>query len=139
MTRFVKLRYIGRKPSAYDNIARSGVTWNGNGDVQKVSDAQAKLLLRFPDQWELVDPADAERVNEPVSIRVVDADGDTVFVDPDTLKKPLEKMTKSELAAYALNRWGKVVDQEKKSKKALIDQIEEWEIELDVVVGRQVE
>jgi hypothetical protein len=134
MANLVKVKYVGKKASAFDNIARSGVIWNGNGDVKEVTDVQAKQLLKFPDQWALVDPEDAQQVNAPVSLTVVDEDGDTVVVDPDAFKKSFENMTKGELVAYAKNKWNKTLDA-RKSSKSLIDQIEEWERDLDVSIG----
>lgn len=136
MAKLVKLRYVGRKQTAYDNVARSGVTWNGAGDVQEVTDVQAKLLLKFPDQWALVDEKDRKAVDKPETLKVVDEDGDAVIVSPDDLKKPLEIMSKAELRAYALHKWGKDLPIDKDfSSKRMIDQIEEWENDLDVKVG----
>lgn len=129
--RLVAIQYVGRKATAYDNVARSGKVWHGLGDVQEVTDAQAKILLKYPDQWALVDEADAGAVNQPISISVVDEDGDTVVVDPDALTKPLENMSKPELMALAYNRWGKTLDG-RRSTKHMIDQIEEWQRDLDV-------
>ena len=130
MTKLIALRYVGKKPAAYDNIARSGVTWNGFGDVQEVSDAQAKLLLKYPDQWALADARDESAVSAPVSISVQDEDGDDVAIDPEALSKPLEKMSKAELKAFAHQKWGQELDA-RKSTKAMIDQIEEWERDLE--------
>lgn len=134
MANLIAVRYVGNKPAAYDNVARSGVTWNGFGDVQHVTDAQAKVLLKYPDQWTLANQDDAATVATPVSIQVTDEAGDQVSIDPDALTKPLEHMSKPELKAYAFNKWGKELDA-RKSTKALIDQIEEFERDLDVVVG----
>lgn len=130
----VPVKYIGKKPSAFDNIARSGKTWNGHGDVQEVTDAQAKQLIKYPDQWELADPADAERVSTPTSISVTDEADEDVAIDPDALKKPFEHMSKAELRAYAKDKWGKHLDG-RMATKAMIDQIEEWARDLDVTVG----
>lgn len=129
MERMVSLMYVGAKPFARDNVARSGVTWNGPGDIQSVTDAQAKMLLKYPDQWELAEEKDRETVEAPVSITVTDEDGDDVVVDPEALAKPLEKMSKAELKAYAQSIWGKDLDA-RKSTKAMIDQIEEWQRDL---------
>jgi hypothetical protein len=134
MAKLIAVRYVGNKRVAYDNVARSGVTWNGKGDVQYVSDAQAKALIKYPDQWVLADAGDQAAVLAPVSIKITDEDGESVSIDPDDLNKPLEKMSKAELKAYAANKWGKELDA-RKSTKALIDQIEEFERDLDVVVG----
>lgn len=131
MKNLVKLRYVGKKPSAYDSVARSGVVWNGHGDVQEVTDAQAKLLLRYPDQWALVNEKDQAAVDAPVSISVTEEDGGQVAIDPETLKMPLERMSKTELRAYAKQKWGKDMDSAL-GKKAMIDQVEEWERDLDL-------
>ena len=134
MTQLVAVKYIGKKPAAYDNIARSGKTWEGAGDVQEVTESQAAQLIKFTDQWVLADEADAARVAVPSDIKVVDEDGDTVIIEPEALKKPIEKMTKAEIVAYVLNKFGKELDPTK-AKKALIDTVEEFERDLDVTVG----
>lgn len=134
MAKLIAVRYVGNKLAAYDNVARSGVTWNGKGDVQQVTDAQAKVLIKYTDQWVLANANDQATVLAPVSIQVTDEDGESVSIDPDDLDKPLEKMSKAELKAYAANKWNKELDA-RKSTKALIDQIEEFERDLDVVVG----
>jgi len=134
MTQLVPVKYIGKKPTAYDNIARSGVTWNGHGDVQEVTESQAKMLLKFADQWVLADEADAARVDTPEDIKQVDEDGDTVVIDPEAFKKPIERMSKAEIVAYAANKFGKQLEVTK-SKKALIDMVEEFERDLDVTIG----
>lgn len=130
MSAFVKLRYVGKKPVAIDNITRTGITWNGHGDVQEVPSFAAKALLKFPDQWELANEADLEKVEASDSVRVVDEDGDSVLVEQRDLSKPLERMSKAELKAFALSRYGKELDV-RKSTKALIDQIEELEGDID--------
>lgn len=134
MTSMVKLVYVGNKPTAYDNIARSGKSWNGYGDVQEVTEVQARQLLKFADQWQLADEADRESVEHTESIKITDEDGDQVIIDPDAFKKPLEKMTKAEMVAYANDRWGKKLDVTM-AKKMMIDQIEEWQHDLDVTIG----
>ncbi len=137
MTRLVEILYVGSKPAAFDNVARSGVVWNGPGDVQKVTDAQAKLLLKYPDQWVLVNREDEAMVNAPASISIQDEDGEQVAIDPVALKKPLERMSKTELRALAKDRWGKDLSA-KLSSKGMIDQIEEWERDLDTIQNRPV-
>ena len=121
--------YVGQKPFARDNVARSGVTWNGPGDIQNVTDAQAKMLLKFADQWELADEQDRKTVETPVSITVTDEDGDEVIIDPESFNQPVERMNKAELKAYAKSLWGQDLDA-RKSTKAMIDQIEEWQRDL---------
>ena len=129
MPNLVPVVYVGNKPHAFDNIAHSGKSWQGKGDVQEVTDAQAKLLLKYPDQWALANEADRAAVDAPVSIQSQDENGEAVTIDPDDLKKPLEKMNKAELAALAKQSWDKELDPAM-TKKAMIDQIEEWQHEL---------
>ena len=129
MSNLVPVVYVGNKPHAFDNIAHSGKSWQGKGDVQEVTDAQAKLLLKYPDQWALANEADRAAVEAPVSIEGKDENGEAVTIDPDGLKKPLEKMNKAELAALAKQSWDKELDPAM-TKKAMIDQIEEWQHEL---------
>ena len=129
MSNLVPVVYVGNKPHAFDNIAHSGKSWQGKGDVQEVTDAQAKLLLKYPDQWALANEADRAAVEAPVSIEGKNEDGEAVTIDPDDLKKPLEKMNKAELAALAKQSWDKELDPAM-TKKAMIDQIEEWQHEL---------
>ena len=129
MSNLVPVVYVGNKPHAFDNIAHSGKSWQGKGDVQEVTDAQAKLLLKYPDQWALANEADRAAVEAPVSIQGKDEDGEPVSIDPDDLKKPLEKMNKTELTALAKQTWDKDLDPAM-TKKAMIDQIEEWQHEL---------
>ena len=129
MSNLVPVVYVGNKPHAFDNIAHSGKSWQGKGDVQEVTDAQAKLLLKYPDQWALANEADRATVDAPVSIQSQDENGEAVTIDPDDLKKPLEKMNKAELSALAKQSWDKELDPAM-TKKAMIDQIEEWQHEL---------
>lgn len=136
MENLVQVVYVGNKPAAYDNIARSGKTWAGKGDIQEVTEVQAKQLIKFTDQWQLASDSDAQRVAVPESMKAVDEDGNTVQIDPEAFKKALEKMTKAELVAYAKDKWGKDIDATK-SKKDLIDMVEEFEQFSELVVGKQ--
>ena len=129
MSNLIKIVYVGKKPIAYDNVAGSGKSWAGHGDVQEVTEAQAKKLLKFPDQWQLADAADVEALDAPVSTEVTGENGESVQVDNADLKKPLEKMNKTELTALAKQTWDKDLDPAM-TKKAMIDQIEEWQHEL---------
>ena len=129
MSNLVPVVYVGNKPHAFDNVAHSGKSWQGKGDVREVTDAQAKLLLKYPDQWALANETDRAAVAAPVSITGQDENGQAVAIDPNDLKKPLEKMNKVELAALAKQSWDKELDLAM-PKKAMIDQIEQWQHEL---------
>jgi hypothetical protein len=125
MTEFVNIVYVGNKPHAFDNVAKSGKSWEGKGAVQQVTDKQAKILLKYPDQWALENESDQAVVDTPNTVESVGENGEAVDVDEADLKKPLERMTKPELFAFAKDKWGKDLDVSL-SKKLMIDQIEEW-------------
>lgn len=122
----IKIKYVGKKPAATDNVAGSRVTWDGPGDVKEVTVAQAKTLLKYPDQWALVNSSDVGRLSAPVTIGVKDDDGTLAVVNTEELGRPLEKMSKPELVALAKSKFGKDLDASK-PKKLLIDEIEEFE------------
>ena len=128
----IEIAYVGKKPAAYDNVAKSGKCWNGYGDTQFVTPDQARVLLRYPDQWALAHEEDAFMVNAPTSTVVQGEDGQSVRVMDSELTKPLEKMSKSELAAFAKAKFGKKLDA-RKATKELIDTIEEFERDLEPV------
>ena len=129
MTGLTQVVYVGNKPEAFDNVARSGKCWRGKGDIQDVTYAQAKALLKYPDQWRLEDDADLADVMAPEQIKATDEDGTVVDVDPTSFDLPLEKMTRPEMMAYAKHKWGKKLPANMR-RKAMIDQIEEWIHEL---------
>lgn len=134
MSQLIKIVYVGKKPTAYDNVAKSGKCWNGPGDVQEVTEDQAKQLLKYPDQWDVVDADDAGILNTQSTTEVTDENGESVLVDENALKKPLEKMTKAELVALAKAKWGKELDASI-GKKLLIDAIEEFDRDLEPVAN----
>src|SRR3990167_5786726 len=102
--KLIKIIYVGRKPVSHDNVARSGKVWNENGDIQEVTDEQAKILLKYPDQWALV-PADVDQDNDSDDNN--QNDDDIIDQDNDSLKVHLEKMTKPELIQYAKEKFQK--------------------------------
>jgi hypothetical protein len=134
MSELIKIVYIGNKPSAYDNVAKSGACWSGKGDVQEVTEAQAKQLLKYPDQWALADQADAAAVENSGTVNVQNEDGENVAVTTADMNKPLEKMTKAELVGLAQAKWGKELSVDK-NKKDLIDAIEEFMRDLEPIAN----
>ncbi|CAN7308359.1 hypothetical protein LJR296_001464 [Cupriavidus necator] len=98
----IALVYVGKKPWTLDNVAGSGKAWEGPGDVQEVTVNQARRLLQHPDQWALDNPEDAAIVAGEITVQVTEPSGKTVEVPAAVLKKPIEKMSKPELVAYAL-------------------------------------
>lgn len=131
MRQLVLITYRGHKPTAVDNVARSGAIWTGHGDLQPVPVDQARILVRYPDVWALADPADQALLDAPRTVEVADEAGEMRAV---TLAKDkrLERLTKPELVALAMAKWGKYLDA-RWSAKRMIDQIEEWEHDLDAL------
>ena len=109
----VPVVYVGKKPQAFDNMARTGKVWKGAGDVQYVRADQARILMRFPDQWAMAEGSGA----------IPDATAD---VGADPSQKPAEHMTKDELIALARARYGKKLDR-RLSVRTMIDQMQDWE------------
>lgn len=131
MSNLIPVVYVGNKPQAFDNVAHSGKSWEGKGDVQHVTHAQARILVKYPDQWALVDESDRAAIDAPVSIQGQDEDGQAVAINPESLKKPIEKMSKAELMALAKETLGKTLDP-LMPKKSMIYQVEEWKAEQGV-------
>jgi len=46
----VPIKHVGTRPSKTDNVAGSGLTWNGD-ETHLVPDDKALILLRYPDVW----------------------------------------------------------------------------------------
>lgn len=120
----MKIRYVGKKPFAFDNVAQSGKIWAGHGDVQEVSDAQARKLLGYPDQWALDDPKSAKELAVVHPVITTDEQGQPVELDPAELLKPIERMSKIELVALAQSM-GKSLPTTM-ARKGMIDQITLW-------------
>lgn len=116
--------YIGKKPSAIDNVAASGKTWAGNGDVQSVTPGQARRLVAYADQWALANPDDLGAVNAPTITQVEDQHGNRVDVHEADLTRPLERMSATELVALAKTRFNKDF-KATIGKARLINEIEE--------------
>lgn len=45
------IEYVGAKERKTDNVAGTGLVWEGKGDRHKVSEKDAAMLLRHPDVW----------------------------------------------------------------------------------------
>lgn len=117
----VPIVYVGKKPFAVDNVAGSGKAWNGNGDVQAVTPAQAKVLIRFSDQWKLANSKTAASVESSGVVEVM-LDGEVIDVDVDAISRSLDKLSKPELLAIAKAKIGKEFSPSL-SKKVLLDEI----------------
>lgn len=56
----MQIRYIGLKPIKQDNVANTGLSWSGAGDVREVTDlVAARKLLSYPLVWEEATDAEA--------------------------------------------------------------------------------
>lgn len=124
MDTLIEIVYVGKKPWARDNVAGSGKAWDGPGDVQEVTVNQAKMLLKYQDQWGLANEKDAAKVDGPITVKVTDPQsGKSEEVPASVLAKPLETMTKAELTAFGASI--KLTLAPALSKKQMIDAIEE--------------
>jgi hypothetical protein len=99
----VRIKYVGRKPFATDNVARSGKQWAGRGDVQEVTEAQAKILCRYPDQWGVDDgsPLPDDAAITEALLAVTPLAGSSISLDD---------MTPEELVAHGEKFLGLTLD-----------------------------
>lgn len=95
----MQVQYIGAKPLKTDNVAGTGVVWDGHGDIQDVPDAAAAKLLRHPDVWALpsIDP-----VPEPEKEQQgLDSKPDFKLAGPDGTVIDLATMDDKAVKAFA--------------------------------------
>lgn len=128
----VQVEYVGKKPFVVDNVARSGKTWSGTGDIQLVTPQQAKILTGYLDQWALVDGDDQKLLDAPMVIRLENEDGTIDQVDKAALKKNIEHMSATELAAYALEKYGKALKRNR-GRTILLNEVIALENGADIV------
>lgn len=69
----VLIKYIGGKEFFADFIAQSGALWNGYGDVQEVTEEQAKKLLAHDDEFAVKDVHDALLIEQAKQKEIDDA------------------------------------------------------------------
>lgn len=125
----IKIVYVGNKPTSHDNVARSGAIWNGKGDIQEVTEDQAKILLKYPDQWALADETEQDPTDNKTYIEVSDENGDLVKIDVEELTGSMEKMTKIQMIALIKMKWNKELPHTL-TKKELMGEAEILEAEL---------
>lgn len=101
-----KIRYIGLKPVKHDNVADTGLTWNGAGDVHEVTDpAKACKLLANSLVWD--EPEEEAEAKSETNKPAPDA-------EPDAGKTTVQKVVKldalreraKELGVDVKGTWG---------------------------------
>lgn len=89
------IEYIGNKERKEDNVAGTGLVWEGNGDRHEVSNKkQAALLLAHEFVWAEVPKSDEDSGGPGLSSAELDALKD----------KPYEEMEDSNLKGLAKSR-----------------------------------
>ena len=99
----VKIKYVGKKEIKEDNVARTGVIWYGEGDVQTVPDSAAPRLLKHVDVWKLADDQDIGEYEEAPEEEPEEEVDNPPLVDFDS-------MDKDQLIDYALREFGYKMD-----------------------------
>lgn len=126
----VKIKYVGRKATAIDNVAGSGKIWAGAGDVQEVTAQQARKLVLYADQWALENEKDLKLIaKEPVT-RFINPDGDRVEIKESALNRALEKLSHDELRAFALENFQKSFRPDA-TRTSMMNDIEELQAGMD--------
>lgn len=108
------IRYVGKKDRKEDNVAQTGVVWEGKGDVQPVPDNAVPKLLMHPDIWELAteepvteQPSGETKTEEPVT-EPVKTDPAKEMTEAEAMPPlvNLESMDKAALKDFAQRQFG---------------------------------
>ena len=116
----VEIQYVGKKPVKADNVANTGVVWNGPGDVQKVDASVAAQLLAHPDVW-------AKAEGDATEVPPVKDEGLTITKEDDESAIPplpfnVDEAGKDQLVEHAMREYG--LDLDKRTKlETLRDQV----------------
>lgn len=116
-----KIEYIGKKEQKTDNVAGTETVWNGEGDVQEISDPIAvEKLLAHPNVWRLAkgEPGRAPKkvtpkgrvITNPPS-RVKEKDKEEEEEAPPVVN--FGRLNTNALAAYAKRHFNVEVDRKK--------------------------
>jgi hypothetical protein len=99
----MQVQYIGNKPRKVDNVADTGLVWDGHGDVQDVPDAAAAKMLRHPDVWALpaVDHAPEPEKDPEKEQQGLDSKPDFKLAGPDDTVIDLAEMDDKAVKAFA--------------------------------------
>ena len=121
------LKYVGKQPRKIDNVLRTGIVWEGNGDIKEVSEPVGKRLLDFPDCWEECD-AEGNAVVVTGGLSDVAAGGGNVELeeianDPDALRK------------YAEDKYGVKLPGTIKKPEKMLEKIAELETQAAEAAG----
>lgn len=107
-----KIQYIGKKPSKDDNVAGTGIVWNGPGDVQEVKSAEAvEKLLEHKTVWALV--PESTPVAEPSEAKAP-APKKGIYEDSEVQPPPVvdfNRMGKDKIQDYCRVHLGTKIDQ----------------------------
>lgn len=115
------IEYIGKKDVKPDNVANTGLVWNGPGDRQEVSDPVAVAkLLEYPDIWKVVGGEEAieKSLKDAVEATANDATKPKGKYDPDetedaAVRVDVNRLNKVSLVAYTKRTFGVDLDSQK--------------------------
>jgi hypothetical protein len=100
-----QIKYIGKKDFFPDFVAQSGKSWNGYGDVQEVTDDQAKKLLVHDDEFAEKNAHDALLIEQSANIAQIPTLPDAVIPPAsdaqEVTAEEISVMNKVELFALA--------------------------------------
>jgi hypothetical protein len=113
------IRYVGLKRFKVDNVAKTGISWAGPGDVQPVPRNAVARLLQHPDVWRMAD--------EQAGLAEAPAPTPRFVLESTTGSHPLvlDTMTDAEVKDFA-KAHGLPVDGRKKGdslRQAVIDAV----------------
>lgn len=98
----IQIEYIGEKALKYDNVCKTGVCWQGKGDVVEVTASVAKRLLNpaFKAIWRIFEGGELP-ANTP-DFPILEKSQKVIAEDiPNMSDMTLAKLRESELAGKA--------------------------------------
>jgi hypothetical protein len=93
----VKVKYVGRKPVKFDNVAGTNTVWNGPGDVQEVTPEVWTKLSKHEGVWEL----DGQEPAKPQDSKPPQGEPKYVLVAEGRPDVVLDTMSLADLKAFA--------------------------------------
>lgn len=124
----MRIEYIGRKPVKQDNVAGTGIWWNGQGDVQDVPDGAAPTLLKYDAVWRQVADAAPQPATKTEPVEPVNAEPKFVLQGPegDLVLDTMDDAALAEWVKTNLEPHGIKVDMRAKGDKrrqAIVDAV----------------
>lgn len=124
------IKYVGLKPSVYDTVAETGLSW-ANGEIQFVPPWAVARLTYHTDTWRIATDEELEEAGlaRPSETAPQQPKPQPELDEPESLKvgmPSIATMSKASLAQLAMQRFGQSLDPSMKAAD-MRAQIVAWE------------